>query len=46
MAADARPALIDYIKNQEQHHAKRDFVTELRSMVEEAHLNWKDDYLP
>ena len=46
VAADARPALIDYIKNQEQHHAKRDFVTELRSMVEEAHLNWKDDYLP
>lgn len=46
MAADARPALIDYIKNQEQHHANRDFVTELRAMVEATHLGWKEEYLP
>jgi REP element-mobilizing transposase RayT len=46
VAAEARPALIDYIKSQEQHHAKRDFVAELRSMVEAAHLDWKEDYLP
>ena len=46
VAAEARPALIDYIKNQEQRHAKKDFVTELRGLVEAAHLEWKENYLP
>ena len=46
VAADARPALIQYIKNQEAHHQGTAFVDELKSMVEAAHLEWKADYLP
>ena len=46
VAAEARPALIAYIKDQERHHHGVDFVDEYREMVEAAHLNWKADYLP
>lgn len=46
VAADARPALIDYIKSQEEHHAREDFVDELKRMVKAAHLEWKPEYLP
>ena len=46
VAAEARPALIEYIKNQEQHHQGVDFVDELRQIVEASHLDWKADYLP
>jgi putative transposase len=46
VAADARPALIEYIKNQEAHHQGTEFVDELKQMVEAAHLEWKADYLP
>lgn len=46
VAAEARPALIDYIKCQEAHHQTQGFVEELRAMVEASHLDWKPDYLP
>ena len=46
VAAKDRPGLIDYIKNQEAHHAQRSFVDELREMVESAQLEWKPDFLP
>lgn len=46
VAAKDRPGLIDYIKNQEQHHQIKPFVDELKEMVESAHLEWKPDYLP
>lgn len=45
-AADARPNLIEYIKNQEAHHQSRPFVDELQSLVEAAGLEWKASYLP
>lgn len=44
--AAARPALIDYIRNQEAHHRERSFVEELQKMVERHHLVWKPDHLP
>lgn len=46
VAADARPALIEYIKGQEEHHAQVGFVDELRAIVKAAHLEWSDEYLP
>lgn len=46
VAAKDRPGLIDYIKNQEQHHQGQSFVDELQAMVESAQLEWKPDYLP
>lgn len=46
VAWEARPALMEYIRNQEAHHAKRDFVAELREMVERAALEWKAEHLP
>ena len=44
--AAGRPALIDYIRNQEEHHRGRSFVEELRELVERYHLEWKPDHLP
>lgn len=46
VAAEARPGLIEYIKTQEQHHARVDFVEELRGMVVSAKLEWRDDFPP
>ena len=46
VAAKDRPGLIEYIKNQEQHHQEQAFVDELQQMVEKAHLEWRPDYLP
>lgn len=46
VAAEARPALIHYIQQQEQHHAKVVYVDELKQMVEAALLEWKAEYLP
>ena len=46
VAASDRPWLIEYITNQEQHHAQRSFLDELREMVAQAHLEWKPDFLP
>ena len=38
--------LIDYIRNQEVHHQKTSFLDEYRALVEQAGLEWNDDYLP
>ncbi len=38
--------VIEYIKNQEEHHRKVSFVEELRQIVEEAGLTFDDRYLP
>ena len=46
VAAKDRPGLIEYIKNQEQHHQGQAFIDELQQMVEKAHLEWRPDYLP
>ena len=46
VAAEARPGLIEYIKNQEVHHQTRDFMSELQSMVAAARLEWKPQYPP
>ena len=46
VAAKDRPGLIDYIRNQEEHHRVRSFVDELKEIAENAHLEWKPDYLP
>lgn len=44
--SDARPGLIQYIKDQESHHARVTFVDELKHFVEKAQLTWYPDYLP
>ncbi len=46
VAAEARPDLIEYIKDQEAHHQTRDFVAELKAFVDAARLEWKPQYLP
>ena len=38
--------VIEYIKNQEQHHRHESFLDELRRLVEESGLQWDDRYLP
>jgi putative transposase len=45
-SAAERPALIDYIKNQEAHHERVGFAEELQALVEAHHLTWKADYPP
>ncbi len=46
VAAEARPSLIEYIKNQEAHHRTLSFIEELKAMAEVAGLEWKPQYLP
>ncbi len=46
VAADARPGLIAYIREQETHHQREEFVDELKRMVEAVHLEWQPDHLP
>ncbi len=46
VASEARPALIEYIKNQEQHHTAVSFVEEYKRLVESAHLQWDAKHLP
>jgi len=41
-----RVRLIEYIKNQESHHAKLSFEEEFRNLVIDAGLVWDDRYLP
>ncbi len=45
-ANDERPRLIEYIKNQEEHHRKLSFVDELKQLVETAGMEFDDRYLP
>ena len=44
--AMARSGLIEYIRNQEQHHHVKSFAEELQDMVQTSGLEWKPDYLP
>ena len=41
-----RPRLIRYIKDQEEHHKTVSFVDELRELVENAGLEFNEQYLP
>ena len=41
-----QPALIEYIKDQEDHHRKISFVDELRRLIEQAGLEFDERYLP
>lgn len=41
-----RHGLIEYIKDQEAHHAKITFAEELQSLVEKAGMKWNSEYLP
>ena len=41
-----RPRVIEYIRNQENHHRKMTFVEELRRLVEESGMVFDDRYLP
>lgn len=44
--ADGRPGLIEYIRNQAEHHRVRSFAEELEAMVVERGLRWNADFLP
>jgi putative transposase len=44
--ARSRPGLIEYIRNQEEHHRVKSFAEELEEMVHTSGLEWKPDYLP
>jgi len=39
-----KDSLIEYIKNQEEHHRKVSFLEEYRGFVEEAGLIWMPEY--
>lgn len=41
-----KDTMIEYVKNQEEHHRHESFIDELRRLVEEAGLEWDDRYLP
>jgi REP element-mobilizing transposase RayT len=40
-----RDALIDYIKNQEEHHKKFSFMEELRKLLTEAKIEYDERYI-
>lgn len=39
------PKIVDYIKNQEQHHAKRSFKEEYVSFLKAYHVDFKTEYI-
>lgn len=39
------PSIIDYIKRQEEHHAKRSFRDEYRLLLEKFEVLYEDKYL-
>ncbi len=41
-----KDALIDYVKNQEQHHATEDFLDEYKRMLDEFGVTYNEKYLP
>lgn len=41
-----KDALIEYIKNQEQHHRRVDFLDEYRKLLREAEIEFDEKYLP
>jgi putative transposase len=40
-----RNALIEYIKNQEEHHRKRSFLEEYRTLLQESGVEFEEKYL-
>ncbi len=40
-----RNALIEYIKNQEEHHRRRSFLEEYRALLKEAGIDFEERYL-
>jgi hypothetical protein len=40
-----RNNLIEYIKNQEEHHKKRTFLDEYRALLKEAGIEFEEKYL-
>jgi putative transposase len=40
-----RNALIEYIKNQEEHHRKRSFLEEYRTLLQESGIEFEEKYL-
>ena len=42
---EQKEQIINYIKNQEQHHRQEDYVSEMKRLYEEEHLVWYDDDL-
>ena len=42
---DARDNLIEYVKNQEEHHRKVSFKNELISLLEEFQIEYKEEHL-
>ena len=45
VSASARERVRDYIRNQEQHHAKRDYVEELKELLEKHGVSYDPRYL-
>ncbi|MBK7340178.1 MAG: IS200/IS605 family transposase [Saprospiraceae bacterium] len=39
------PTVIEYIKNQEEHHRKKDFLSEYKAMLLEFEVDYKEQYL-
>lgn len=45
VSASMRERVKQYIQNQEQHHAKRDFVAELKDLLEKHDVKYDERYL-
>lgn len=41
-----RPTLIQYVRNQEAHHNTEDFIKEYLRMLDEAEINYDEQYVP
>ncbi len=45
VSASKRAVVREYIENQEAHHAKRDFVSELKELLEKHEVEYNERYL-
>ena len=45
-SVEAKDNLIGYVKNQESHHRKVDFIDELKELLKEHNVNYDEKYLP
>lgn len=43
---DARPTLIEYVRNQEAHHNGEEFIKEYLRMLDEAKIDYDEQYVP
>ena len=44
MSWELKTGLIEYIKNQEEHHKTEPFLEEFKRLVKEAGLEWDERY--